>query len=118
MLSNMGPLQQVFQMIPGLGSNLPKNIVESSEENLFKYKVIMNSMTKKELNDPKIIHFSRIKRIAKGSGTQPDEVKALLNQYEMMKKMMKQFGGKRGKFKKMAGMGGNPFAGMNMDFPE
>ncbi len=117
MLSNMGPLQQVFQMIPGMGANMPKNVVESSEENLFKYKVMMNSMTKKELSDPKIIHFSRIKRIAKGSGTKPEDVKALLNQYEMMKKMMKQFGGKRGKFKKMAGMG-NPLAGMNMDFPE
>jgi len=90
MLSNMGPLQQVFQMIPGMGSNIPKEFVESSEDNLAKYRVIMDSMTEKELRDPKIVHFSRIKRIAKGSGTRPEEVKALLNQYDMMKKMMKK----------------------------
>ncbi|MBN1786508.1 MAG: signal recognition particle protein [Candidatus Methanofastidiosa archaeon] len=89
MLSNMGPLQQVFQMIPGMGSNIPKEFVQSSEENLAKYKVIMDSMTERELKDPKIVHFSRVKRIAKGSGTRQEDVKALLNQYDMMKKMMK-----------------------------
>jgi len=89
MLSNMGPLQQVFQMIPGMGANIPKEFLESSEENLAKYRIIMDSMNEKELKDPKIVHFSRIKRIAKGSGTKPEEVKALLNQYDMMKKMMK-----------------------------
>ena len=117
MLSNMGPLQQIFQMIPGMGANLPKSFVEDSEKNLYRYKVIMNSMTEKELADPKIIHFSRVKRIARGSGTKPDDVKALLGQYEMMKKMMKQFGGKRGRIKKMAGKN-NPLAGMNFDLPE
>ncbi|HOP08742.1 MAG TPA: signal recognition particle protein Srp54 [Candidatus Methanofastidiosa archaeon] len=89
MLSNMGPLQQIFQMIPGMGGNVPKEFIEASEGNLAKYRIIMDSMNEKELRDPKIVHFSRIKRIAKGSGTKTDEVKALLHQYDMMKKMMK-----------------------------
>ena len=97
MLGNMGPLQQVFQMIPGMGANLPKNIVDSSEENLKKYRIIMDSMSEKELKDPKMIHFSRVKRIARGSGTTTDEVKALLQQYDMMKKMMKQMGKRKGR---------------------
>jgi len=111
MLSNMGPLQQVFQMIPGMGGNLPKGLVESSEENLAKYKVIMDSMTERELKDPKMVHFSRIKRIASGSGTKPEEVKALLNQYEMMKKMMK------GMNKRKMGML-SPNMMKNMNFPQ
>ncbi|MHC1598626.1 MAG: signal recognition particle protein Srp54 [Candidatus Methanofastidiosia archaeon] len=110
MLSKMGPLKQIFQMIPGMGANVPKELVESSEDNLNKYKIIMNSMSKKELKDPKIIHFSRIKRIARGSGTKTDEVKALLTQYDMMKKMMKQMG--KRKMGKMPM--GNMFKNLNL----
>jgi signal recognition particle subunit SRP54 len=110
MLSNMGPMQQIFQMIPGMGANLPSEFVEASEENLAKYKVIMNSMTERELKDPKVIHFSRIKRIARGSGTSQEEVKALLNQYDAMKKMMKQMG------KRKMGKMGMPGMFKNMKF--
>ncbi|MHC1604702.1 MAG: signal recognition particle protein Srp54 [Candidatus Methanofastidiosia archaeon] len=99
MLSNMGPIQQVFQMIPGMGPNIPKEMVKMSEENLAKYKIIMDSMSEKELKDPKIVNHSRVKRISRGSGTKTEEVKALLKQYDMMKKMMKQMGKRKaGKF--------------------
>jgi len=55
----------------------------------------MDSMTEKELEKPKIINYSRIKRISKGSGRNEKDVRELLNQYNMMKKMFKQFGKKR-----------------------
>jgi signal recognition particle subunit SRP54 len=96
MVSSMGPLQQVMQMIPGFGANIPSDMVELSEDRLKKFRIIMDSMTEKELEDPKRIHFSNIKRISRGSGTTHREVKELLDQYNMMKKMFKQFG-KRGK---------------------
>jgi signal recognition particle subunit SRP54 len=96
MVSSMGPLQQVMQMIPGFGANIPSDMVELSEDRLKKFRIIMDSMTEKELEDPKRIHFSNIKRISRGSGTTRREVKELLDQYNMMKKLFKQFG-KRGK---------------------
>lgn len=96
MVSSMGPLQQVMKMIPGMGMNLPSDMIELSEERLKKFRIIMDSMTDKELENPKRIHFSNVKRIARGSGSTNKEVKELLEQYNMMKKMFKQFG-KRGK---------------------
>ncbi|HDG63783.1 MAG TPA: signal recognition particle protein Srp19, partial [Thermococcus sp.] len=49
----------------------------------------MDSMTEEELENPEIINYSRIKRIARGSGTRPKDVRELLNQYKQMKKFFK-----------------------------
>jgi signal recognition particle subunit SRP54 len=100
MVSSMGPLQQIMKMIPGFGMDVPPDMIELSEERLKKFRIIMDSMTKNELEDPKTIHFSNIKRIARGSGTTHHEVRELLDQYNMMKKLFKQFG-KRGKRMKL-----------------
>jgi signal recognition particle subunit SRP54 len=94
-VSNMGSLQKIMQMVPGMGFNLPEDVLETSEEKLKIYKIVMDSMTEKELEKPKIINYSRIKRISKGSGRNEKDVRELLNQYNMMKKMFKQFGKKR-----------------------
>ncbi|HIP74561.1 MAG TPA: signal recognition particle protein, partial [Thermococcus paralvinellae] len=103
-MSRMGPLKQILQMIPGLGYSLPDDVVRLSEQRLKKFRVIMNSMTEEELEHPEIINYSRIKRIARGSGTTVKDVKELLEQYNQMKKffrsmnkrslnrMMKRFG--------------------------
>jgi len=88
-MQKMGPLKQILQMIPGLGYSLPDDAVRVGEEKLRRYKVIMDSMTEEELEHPEIINYSRIKRIARGSGTSTSEVKELLNQYNQMKKMFK-----------------------------
>ena len=88
-MQNMGPLKQVLQMIPGLGYSLPDDVVKVGEEKLKRYRVIMDSMTEEELENPEIINYSRIKRIARGSGTSTAEVKELLTQYNQMKKMFK-----------------------------
>ncbi|CAD5243638.1 signal recognition particle protein Srp54 [Thermococcus camini] len=88
-MQKMGPLKQVLQMIPGLGYSLPDDAVRVGEEKLRRYRVIMDSMTEEELEHPEIINYSRIKRIARGSGTSTAEVRELLNQYNQMKKMFK-----------------------------
>ncbi len=69
----------------------------------------MNSCTKEELEEPDEIDRSRIERIAKGSGTTPSEVRELLKQYKMSKKVVKMFKGNTGKgmekmIKKMGGI--------------
>jgi signal recognition particle subunit SRP54 len=104
MVSSMGPLQQIMKMIPGMGLNVPSEMIELSEDRLAKFKVIMDSMTEEELKNPKKIHFSNVKRIARGSGTTTQEVKELLTQYNMMKKLFKQFGKRGKKFKLPKGL--------------
>ncbi len=102
-LKKMGPLGKVMEML-GLQYKLPEGVAEVQEENLKRFEVIMNSMTKPELDDPKTIKSSRIKRIARGSGTSEKDVRDLLKQYETMKKMMKQMG----KSRRRGGRGGLP----------
>ncbi|MHA1636474.1 MAG: signal recognition particle protein Srp54 [Candidatus Thorarchaeota archaeon] len=93
-LKKMGPLGKVMEML-GLQYKLPEGMAELQEDNLKKFEVIMNSMTKVELDEPKLIKSSRIKRIARGSGTSVRDVRDLLKQYDAMKKMMKQMGKSR-----------------------
>ncbi|WP_010477035.1 signal recognition particle protein Srp54 [Thermococcus zilligii] len=107
-MQKMGPLQKVLQMIPGLGYSLPDEAIRVGEEKLKRYRVIMDSMTEEELENPDIINYSRIKRIARGSGTSTKEVKELLAQYNQMRKMFKNLD--KRKLAKMAknfgGLGG------------
>jgi signal recognition particle subunit SRP54 len=93
-LKKMGPIGKVMEML-GLQYKLPEGIAEIQEENMKKWEVIMNSMTKEEMDEPKLIKSSRIKRIARGSGTSQKDVRDLLKQHEQMKKMMKQMGKQR-----------------------
>jgi signal recognition particle subunit SRP54 len=87
-LKNMGPLDQVLSMIPGMNNKMLKNA--DIDENKMKYnEAIIKSMTKKERNEPAIINSSRKKRIASGSGTTVQEVNRLLKEFEQMKKMFK-----------------------------
>jgi len=76
-------------MLPGLGYEVPEEIVNVAEERLKKWRVIIQSMTPEERENPQIINASRIRRIARGSGTSEKDVKDLLNQYMLMRRMMK-----------------------------
>ncbi|MFX1332570.1 MAG: signal recognition particle protein Srp54, partial [Promethearchaeota archaeon] len=80
-LKKMGPIGKVMEML-GLQYKLPDDIAQIQEENMKKWEVIMSSMTKEELDTPKIIKSSRIQRIAKGSGTYPRDVRELLKQHQ------------------------------------
>jgi len=94
-LTKMGPLSKVMEMVPGMSGMMKKGQVEETQDKLEKFKVLMNSMTKEELENPKIIKRSRINRIANGSGSDPQEIRELLKQYNQSRKMMSKMGGNR-----------------------
>ncbi|MEG3224717.1 MAG: signal recognition particle protein Srp19 [Methanobacteriales archaeon Met13] len=92
MMNKMGPMQQVMNMMPGMGNKLPKNASQVTEEKLTKYRILMDSMTEHEHTHPEVIKQSRVKRIAKGSGMRNEDVKELLKYYQVTKKAIKGFG--------------------------
>ncbi|MGE5707018.1 MAG: signal recognition particle protein, partial [Bacteroidota bacterium] len=79
--------------IPGLSQALKDEDFAQGEKQLKRIEAIINSMTREERRNPQVIDNSRKSRIAKGSGTQVQEVNKLLKQFEQMKKMMKQLSG-------------------------
>ena len=111
MIGKMGPLKKIMQMIPGVGMTLPDEQMRVGEEKLKRFKVIMQSMTPQELEDPKILNASRIKRVARGSGTSEADVKELLKQYELMRKFIKTMA--KGRMPK-----GGPLAKMLKQMPK
>ncbi len=102
-VSKMGPLKKLLQMFPGVGMSVPDEQMRVGEEKLKRFKVIMQSMTSEELDDPRILKSSRIKRIAQGSGTSEKDVKELLKQYELMRKLIKSMA--KGRFPKTGPLG-------------
>ncbi|MCD6223239.1 MAG: signal recognition particle protein [Thermoplasmata archaeon] len=105
-LSSMGPFQKIAELLP-FGGKMKDEDMYKTQQKLQKYKVIMDSMTREELENPGIIKASRIKRIARGAGVEAKDVKELLRQYNMSKKMMKSFSSKKmqRKLLKQLGMG-------------
>ena len=98
MISGMGSLRKIADMLPGSlpGKNKIKDEdMEDTEEKLRKFKVIMDSMTDEEMNNPNIIRASRIKRIARGAGVENKNVKELLKYYNVMRRTMKGLSGNR-----------------------
>ncbi|MCW1299230.1 MAG: signal recognition particle receptor subunit alpha [Candidatus Parvarchaeum sp.] len=86
----IGSPQKIAEMMPGVpSSGKTKELLERQEENIGKFITLMDSMTKEELENPKVIDASRISRIAKGSGTSEELVRELLEQYRKMKTVMK-----------------------------
>ncbi len=90
-MKKVGPLRHLLKMIPGMSYNIPEEQMNMAEDALKKWRVIIQSMTSKEREKPKILSSSRIRRIARGSGTTEKEVKELIKQYNNMRKMMKTF---------------------------
>jgi len=89
MIKKMGSLKSLLGMIPGLGTNL-KN-VDVDDKQLIKVESIIQSMTKEERGNPKILNGSRRMRIAKGSGNSIQDINRLIKQFKEMGKMMKMF---------------------------
>ena len=105
-LRNMGPLEGLLKLIPGMGALRDKlGDMAPPEKELNRVEAIINSMTKQERATPKILNASRRVRVAKGSGTNVAEVNKLLRQFEQMREMMKKMG-KGGGMGAMPGMGG------------
>lgn len=102
-VKQMGSLEDIMSMIPGSGKMKGLKNAQLDEGQLTEVEAIIQSMTKKERQDPSLMNGSRKKRIAKGSGTSVSAVNRLLKQFGEMKKMMKQMTGSQ-KGKKGKGM--------------
>tara|TARA_Y100000590_G_scaffold468086_1_gene649338 strand:+ start:25673 stop:27031 length:1359 start_codon:yes stop_codon:yes gene_type:complete len=91
-LNQMGPLEQIMGMIPGM-SQMKNQLgtADSNQKRLSRFEAIVLSMTPRERNQPVIINGSRKRRIASGSGTSVQDVNQLLKQFKDMQKMMRQF---------------------------
>ena len=87
-MRKMGPLDQLVGMIPGLNPKQMKG-VEIDESQIGKVEAIIRSMTREERHHPEVMNGSRRRRIAAGSGTSVQEVNRLMNQFEQMKKMIR-----------------------------
>ncbi len=103
-MKKMGPLDKILPMMGA--ADIPKEMTQQSEEKLKKFEAIINSMTKKEKKDAKLLknNPSRIARIAKGAGSSEKEVKEFLSQFDQVEKMMGRFKRDRGFRKKMEKM--------------
>ena len=91
-IKKMGPLSQLMEMIPGLGSQLRQAKAEISDDDYRQIEAIIRSMTPQERRNPRIIDGRRRRRIARGSGTSREEVSQLIKQFDEMQKMMGQLG--------------------------
>ena len=101
-IKKMGNLKELASMIPGVGKAI-KDV--DIDDNAFKgIEAIIKSMTPKERTNPEILNQSRRQRIAKGSGTNLQEVNRLIKQFDQTRKMMKMVTGSQ--MAKMAGMMG------------
>lgn len=101
-IRNMGPLEDLLAMIPGVNNKMLKNI-NVDDRAFVKIEALINSMTKQEREKPEIIGKSRKERITKGSGVDVKELNKLLKQFKELKKMMKQVSNMKGQAKRTRG---------------
>lgn len=106
----LGPLSKIMELLPT--SLLPTQYralmldeerMSNAQEMLRRWRNILNSMTKEELLNPETINASRIRRIAKGAGVSPKDVKELLNYYQLMKRMVNQIKKSRRRLDRLVG---------------
>ena len=90
-VKKMGSLDQIMEMIPGMNQRSKKMSLDLDEGQLKRVEAIIRSMTLEERRRPEILNGSRRRRIAKGSGTTPQDINRLLNQFKQTQKMMRQF---------------------------
>ncbi|USB32126.1 signal recognition particle protein [Paenibacillus sp. YPG26] len=121
-VKKLGPIDQIMDMIPGMGKVKQLKDVKVDEKQMGRVEAIVHSMTKQEKQNPEMINNNRRKRIALGSGTSVADVNRLIKQFDEMRRMMKQFsdmmgGPKAGKMAKaMKGMKGLKGGGMKFPF--
>ncbi|PSP73528.1 signal recognition particle protein [Halobacteriales archaeon QS_3_64_16] len=96
-MNKMGPLDQVMDMIPGLGGGikdqLPDDAMDVTQDRLRVFEIVMDSMTDQELENPRSVGASQVRRIARGAGTTEERVRELLEQHQMMERTLNQFQG-------------------------
>jgi len=125
-MRNMGPLEDLLKMIPGVGNIPGMDDFEMDEKELDYMKAIVMSMTPAEREDPDLLNQSRRRRVAEGSARSLNEVNRLIKQFKQSREMMagmsggkmpkglgQMFGGKKG-----FGGGGNPLQGLGGGAPK
>jgi len=106
-IKKMGPLTSILEMLPGFSAM--KGMPDLDDGALKNTEAVLDSMTREERINPQIISGSRRRRIARGSGTNVQEVNKLLKQYAQMRKMMKSMSSASRKTRKGPGFPGTPF---------
>ncbi len=112
-VKKMGPIKGILQKLPGVGGKLDD--MDIDDRIMDRTAAIILSMTPYERSHPDVLNASRKKRIAAGCGQKVEDVNRLLNQFKQTQKLMKQFGGKKGK-KMMRGLGNLGGMGGGMPF--
>jgi signal recognition particle subunit SRP54 len=103
-VKRMGPITQILDMLPGMG-RLAKDVDLSGADAEFKkVEAIIRSMTPQERRNPRVLNASRKRRIASGSGTDVQDVNALLKQFKQMQRLMQQIG--KGRMPRIPGLTG------------
>jgi len=102
----MGPIQEILNMVPGMGNALRGVEIDQgqTEESLNAVEAIILSMTPGERRNPKVLNASRKRRVAAGSGTSVQQVNQLLSQHRQMRRMMKRLN--QGKLRGLSGLFG------------
>jgi len=103
-IKKMGPVSQLLGMIPGMDKMRGQIDQEEAEQRMKRVEAIINSMTLKERNNPKVLNASRRQRIAQGSGVQVRDVNEVLKQFRDMQSLMSQL--RKGKFPNIPGLSG------------
>jgi signal recognition particle subunit SRP54 len=103
-MKKMGPLKNLLDMIPGMNRFQDQIDQEEMDKRLRRVEAIINSMTAKERNNPKVLNASRKKRIASGSGVEVRDVNEVLKQFREMQDMMSMM--RKGKFPRIPGFPG------------
>lgn len=95
MLAGVGPLQKIMDMLPLGTSKISDEEILNTQKKLKNFRIIMDSMTEEEMENPELIKRERIRRIARGSGRTPGDIRDLLSHYKKAKKAIKGFAGNR-----------------------
>jgi signal recognition particle subunit SRP54 len=91
-IKKMGPIGQLLDMIPGMGRVTKDIAPDVTDKHMDRIEAIINSMTREERFEPRILNGSRKRRVARGSGTSVPEVNELLGEFRQMQRLMKQLG--------------------------
>jgi signal recognition particle subunit SRP54 len=101
-MKKMGPITQLLNMVPGMSRLQDQINQEEVDKRLKRVEAIINSMTLKERNNPKVLNASRKQRIARGSGVEVRDVNEVLKQFREMQDMMSQL--RKGRMPRIPGM--------------
>ncbi len=94
-VGKMGSLSKLLDMIPGLGTKVPKAAVEEAEEKLNTWRHVLKSMTDDEKLHPELIKSKRVRRISRGAGVEERVVRDMVKQYFQARRMIKSKQGRQ-----------------------